>query len=344
MTVTQLLDVDNMARWIQRDGVENILAGLSRYLESDLRRWQDFEKIPRLASHTDFGVIELMPTTDAEMFSVKYVNGHPLNPARGLQTVTAFGVLADVDNGYPVFVAEMTLLTALRTAAISALAGRELARPDARVHALIGAGSQAEFQALAFRTVLGLEQLRVFDVDPLAVEKVRRNLEPLGLRVHAAESVDEAIDGADVVTTCIADKAHNAVLSAEQVQPGTHLNAIGGDCPGKTELAPEILEDARVVVEYEPQTRIEGEIQQMPPDFPVTELWEVLLGSAPERGPGPEITVFDSVGFAIADFSALRFARDATEDTDLQTWIGLVADPDDPKDLFSLLTQPSSTA
>src|SRR5690625_6794921 len=96
-----------MARWIQRDGVENILAGLSRYLESDLRRWQDFEKIPRLASHTDFGVIELMPTSDAELFSVKYVNGHPLNPARGLQTVTAFGVLADVDNGYPVFVAEM---------------------------------------------------------------------------------------------------------------------------------------------------------------------------------------------------------------------------------------------
>src|SRR5699024_2543881 len=116
MTVTQLLDVDNMARWIQRDGVENILAGLSRYLESDLRRWQDFEKIPRLASHTDFGVSELMPTSDAELFSVKYVNGHPLNPARGLQTVTAFGVLADVDNGDPEFVGEVALLTALRAA------------------------------------------------------------------------------------------------------------------------------------------------------------------------------------------------------------------------------------
>lgn len=341
MTVTQLLDVDNMARWIQRDGVENILAGLSRYLESDLRRWQDFEKIPRLASHTDFGVIELMPTSDAELFSVKYVNGHPLNPARGLQTVTAFGVLADVDNGYPVFVAEMSLLTALRTAALSALAARELAQPDAQVHALIGAGSQAEFQALAFRTVLGLEQLRVFDIDSLAVEKVRRNLEPLGMHVHIAESVDEAIDGADVVTTCIADKSHLSVLTADQVRPGTHLNAIGGDCPGKTELDPQILEDARVVVEFEPQTRIEGEIQQMPRDFPVTELWEVLEGTAPGRVSAHEVTVFDSVGFAIADFSALRFARDATEGTDLQTWIGLVADPDDPKDLFSLLSQPS---
>src|SRR5699024_3533549 len=216
-----------------------------------------------------------MPTSDAELFSVKYVNGHPLNPARGLQTVTAFGVLADVDNGYPVFVAEMSLLTALRTAALSALAARELAQPDAQVHALIGAGSQAEFQALAFRTVLGLEQLRVFDIDSLAVEKVRRNLEPLGMHVHIAESVDEAIDGAEHVTTCIAGTAHVSVQTADQARPGTHLNAIGGDSPGKTELGPQILEDARVVVECEPQTRIEGEIQQMPQDFPDTELWEV---------------------------------------------------------------------
>lgn len=343
MTVTQLLDVENMARWIQRDGAENILAGLARYLESDLHRWRDFEKIPRLASHAPFGVIELMPTSDAELFSVKYVNGHPLNPARGLQTVTAFGLLADVDNGYPVFVAEMTLLTALRTAATSALAAREMARPEARVHALIGAGSQAEFQALAFRTMLGLEQLRVFDVDSLAIEKVRRNLEPLGLDVHIAESVDEAIEGADVITTCVADKSHLAVLSAEQVPPGTHLNAIGGDCPGKTELDPRILGEARVVVEFEPQTRLEGEIQQLPPDYPVTELWQVLEGTAPGRVSAQEITVFDSVGFAVADFSALRFARDATADSELQTWIGLVADPDDPKDLFSLVARPATS-
>src|SRR5699024_2837112 len=168
MTVTQLLDVDNMARWIQRDGVENILAGLSRYLESDLRRWQDFEKIPRLASHTDFGVSELMPTSDAELFSVKYVNGHQLNPARGLQTVTAYGGMDDVENGYPVRVAEMALATALPTAALSPLAARGLHPPDAQRHDLIGAGSQAESQALAFRTVLGLEQLRVFDLDSLA--------------------------------------------------------------------------------------------------------------------------------------------------------------------------------
>ena len=335
--MTQLLDVANMARWIQRDGAEQILVRMTEYLTEDFLRWERFEKISRIASHTPLGVIELMPTSDGELYSFKYVNGHPSNPSRGFQTVTAFGVLADVDNGYPTFLAEMTLLTALRTAAASAMAAKALARADSRTLALIGAGSQSEFQALAFRGVLGIEDLRVFDIDAAAIEKVRRNLEPLGFRVHAASSVDDAVQGADIITTCTADKAKNTILDLSQVRPGVHLNAIGGDCPGKTELDARILEQARVFVEFTPQTRIEGEIQQMAPDFPVTELWEVLTGAAAGRTSDTQITLFDSVGFAISDFSALRCARDATSGSSLQEEIDLVAQPDDPKDLFSLV-------
>ena len=334
-----LLDVPGMSRWIQRDGPEAVLTGLMQCLEEDLRRWDDFEKIPRVASHTPFGVIELMPTTDGELYSFKYVNGHPMNPARGLQTVTAFGVLADVDNGYPIFFAEMTLLTALRTAAQSALAARELTRAGAQVHALIGAGSQAEFQALAMRAALGISRLRVVDLDSAAVEKVRRNLEPLGFEVVMCESVDEAVAGADVITTCTADKVRAAVLHHDQVRPGTHINAIGGDCPGKTEIDPALLAASRVVVEFAPQTRIEGEIQQLPPEFEVTELWQVLSGDAAGRTDDTEITVFDSVGFALADFSALRYAQQATRGAELLQWIDVIADPDDPKDLFSLIAR-----
>ncbi|MFE5776942.1 ornithine cyclodeaminase [Brachybacterium sp. NPDC056505] len=336
--MTQLLDVANMARWIVRDGAQNILTTMVGYLDHDFRRWQRFERIPRIASHTPFGVIELMPTSDGETYAFKYVNGHPSNPARGFQTVTAFGVLADVDNGYPVFLSEMTLLTALRTAATSALAARTLARPDSRVLALIGAGSQSEFQALAFRGVLGIEDLRVFDVDPAAVDKVRRNLEPLGFRIHDAATAAEAAEGADIITTCTADKAQNQVLDLADVRPGVHVNAIGGDCPGKTELDPRILEAGDAFVEFTPQTRIEGEIQQMPEDFAVTELWEVLTGTAAGRTSPEQITVFDSVGFAISDFSGLRCARDATKGTDLVSDVDLVASPSDPKDLFSLVS------
>lgn len=335
--MTQFVDVGSMATWIRREGVGSIIAGMIEYLEHDFRRWDRFEKIPRIASHTPFGVIELMPTTDFEEYSFKYVNGHPANPAHGYQTVTAFGVLADVGNGYPTFVAEMTLLTALRTAATSAMTAKALARTDSSRMALIGAGSQAEFQAIAFRTALGINAVDVFDVDPAAVEKFCRNLEPLGFEITVADSVKEATAHADIITTCTADKARNTILSMSDIRPGVHINAVGGDCPGKTELDADVVEQARVFVEFPEQTRIEGEIQQMDPQFPVTEFWRVLTGDAQGRRSEDDITLFDSVGFAIADFSALRFLRDTTADSDLQVHIDLVADPDDPKDLFSLV-------
>jgi ornithine cyclodeaminase len=336
--MVSFVDVQNMARWVTEQGVGPIIAGLVETLEGDFRRWQSFDKSARVAAHSPFGVIELMPANDTETYGFKYVNGHPSNPARGFQTVTAFGVLADVDNGYPNFLAEMTILTALRTAATSALAARTLARPVARVHALIGAGSQAEFQAIGMRSVLGLEQVRIFDVDPAAVEKFVRNLAPLGFDITVAESAAEAADGADVITTCTADKQNAIVLPDSAVRPGVHLNAIGGDCPGKTELDPQTVSRSSVFVEFTPQTRIEGEIQRQAPDFAVTELWEVLTGARVGRTSDDEITLFDSVGFAIEDVSALKYVRGQVRGTRYEVDIDLVADPDDPKDLFGLTT------
>ncbi|MTB89122.1 ornithine cyclodeaminase [Aeromicrobium senzhongii] len=339
MSLVPFLDVAGTARWIRRDGAETIIAALTDAVESDFRRWPVFDKTPRVASHSRDGVIELMPTSDGESYGFKYVNGHPSNPARGMQTVTAFGVLAQVASGYPTFVAEMTLLTALRTAATSAMAARHLARPDAAVMAMIGTGSQAEFQALGFRAALGVRSLRIWDVDAAAMAKFVRNVEPLGFTVHVASSAADAVRGADVITTCTADKQRAAVLTDDMVAPGVHINAIGGDCPGKTELDPAILHRADVFVEYEPQTRVEGEIQAVAPDFPVTELWQVVGGEAAGRRDASRVTVFDSVGFAVEDFAALTFAHRAVAGTDLVSWLDLIADPADPKDLFGLVAE-----
>lgn len=336
--MTRFVDVRNMVRWAAHAGPERIIAGIIGYLEDDFRRWQSFDKTPRIASHTPFGVIELMPTSDLETYGFKYVNGHPSNPARGYQTVTAFGVLANVHNGYPTFLAEMTVLTALRTAATSAMVAKLLARPDSTMMAMLGAGSQSEFQALAFRTALGIRRLRIWDTDAAASEKLKRNLTPLGFEITIAASAADAVSGADVITTCTADKSRSTVLSSDLVLPGVHINAIGGDCPGKTELDVDILHRGDVFVEYTPQTRIEGEIQQVSPDFPVTEIWEVLLGRKKGRTHADQITIFDSVGFAIEDFAALRYVRDAVADaTDFSEEIDLVASPDDPKDLFGMI-------
>jgi ornithine cyclodeaminase len=334
------VNVHNMAAWIRETGPAEIIAGMVDALEHDFSRWERFEREPRIASHSPLGVIELMPTSDGELYAFKYVNGHPSNPSRGFQTVTAFGVLADVMTGYPLFLSEMTLLTALRTAAVSGLAARWLARRDSTVHAMIGAGSQAEFQALAIRGELGITDLRIFDTDRAAAEKAAANLRPLGFDVTVASSSAEAARDADIITTCTADKANAVVLRADEVRPGTHINAIGGDCPGKTELELALVRDNSVFVEHEPQTRIEGEIQLMPADSPITEVWRVITGAADGRRSPGEITVFDSVGFAIEDFTALRYARDATAGTRFSESIDLIAEPDDPKDLFGMVGAP----
>lgn len=337
MTSVPFLSVANTARWIRERGLSTILAELASAIEADFRRWPEFDKTPRVAAHSRDGVIELMPTADALSYGFKYVNGHPRNPTRGYQTVTAFGVLAEVSNGYPTFVSEMTILTALRTAATSAMAARALARPHPTTMALIGTGCQAEFQTAAFREVLGITQVRAWDVDPDAVAKFVRNAADIGVEVHVATSAADAVDGVDIITTCTADKAYATVLTDSMVEPGQHINAIGGDCPGKTELERSILQRAAVFVEYEPQTRIEGELQQMTPDFAPVELWEVLTGKAAGRTADDQITVFDSVGFAVEDFSTLRYVFESTRSSSYLELLDLVADPADPKDLFSLV-------
>lgn len=335
--MVRFVDVEHIARWAAEGDLEQILRELAGYIEEDFRRWERFDLVPRIASHSTDGVIELMPTSDGETYTFKYVNGHPSNPARGYQTVTAMGMLSEVHNGYPAFLSEMTLLTALRTAATSAAVARQLARPDSSVMTLIGTGCQAEFQALAFRALLGVSRLRVWDIDPAAMAKLAANVEPLGFEVVVCSSGAEAVQGADIITTCTADKAYATVLTDDMVADGVHINAIGGDCPGKTELDARILERGDVFVELPEQTRIEGEIQQMPADFPVTELWQVFIGDAAGRRDPAQITIFDSVGFAIEDFSALRYLRDAVAKSGHFTEIDLIADPQDPKDLFSLV-------
>ncbi|HWZ63775.1 MAG TPA: ornithine cyclodeaminase [Steroidobacteraceae bacterium] len=348
--MVDFIGIERVRELVARRGTARFIAELAAEIESDFRRWSVFEKSPRHATHSPVGVIELMPASDGRLYAFKYVNGHPKNTAVGLLTVTAFGVLSDVQTGYPLLLSELTLTTALRTAATSALAARLMARPESRVMALIGNGAQSEFQVIAFHHLLGIRELRLFDTDPAASDKLVRNLAQLrlpGLEVLRCGSTAAAVAGADIVTTVTADKCNATILTPSMVVAGMHLNAVGGDCPGKTELHADILRraDARVVVEFEPQSRIEGEIQQLPASFPVTELSEVLAARAPGRASAAEVTIFDSVGFALEDFAALRYLmRIHQEERGGGREIDLVPDLEDPKDLFSLLAAQPLTA
>ena len=336
--MTVYIGVTDMVRIIRHLGLSACIADVAGRIEAHFLRWSQFDKSARLACHSAGGVIELMPIADAHEFAFKYVNGHPKNTRLGLPTVMAFGVLADVATGLPRLLSELTLVTAIRTAATSALVARRLARPGSRCMALIGNGAQSEFQAIAFRDLVGIRELRLFDLDRAASAKLAANLESQGLEVRICASTVEAVRGADIVTTVTADKNHATIITPEMVEPGMHFNAVGGDCPGKTELHRGVLAAASVFVEFEPQTRVEGDIQQMPADFPVTEFWRVLSGEQPGRSHAGQVTVFDSVGFALEDHAALGFVRDAASALGIGDTVELVPQSANPKNLFALLT------
>lgn len=344
LNLVPFVSVDHMMKLINAIGIETFLTELALYIEEDFRRWNDFDKTPRVATHSKEGVIELMPTSDGQLYGFKYVNGHPKNTRTGLQTVTAFGVLADVDSGYPRLMSEMTILTALRTAATAALVGRHLAPEGSRTMAMIGNGAQSEFQALAFKAIAGITNLRLYDIDHNATVKCMRNLEGRGFEITACASAQEAVIGADIITTVTADKQYSTILTDNMVGRGIHINAVGGDCPGKTELHRDILLRSTIFVEYPSQTRIEGEIQQLAPDHEVVEFWKVVAGEHAGRSSADEVTLFDYVGFATEDFSALRYVYDKLREFSHYDEIDLLADPDDPRDLFGMVMRAQANA
>jgi ornithine cyclodeaminase len=205
--------------------------------------------------------------------------------------------------------------------------------------AMIGNGAQCEFQAIAFQTLLGIKSIRLYDLDPEATKKAAHNLAGRGLEIISCASAQEAVASAQIITTCTADKQYATILSDNMIGAGVHINAIGGDCPGKTELHKDILLRSDIFVEYPPQTRIEGEIQQLAEDHPVTELWQVMSGASAGRKSPDQITLFDSVGFATEDFSALRYLRKQIMETGLYEQLDMIADPNDPRDLFGMITR-----
>ncbi|MFT5506700.1 MAG: ornithine cyclodeaminase [Gammaproteobacteria bacterium] len=335
--MTLFVDVPTLGKIVRTVGIEEFITGLMIYLQQDFSRWEDFDKSARTAAHSSNGVIELMPVADKENYAFKYVNGHPSNPLRNLPTVMAFGALSDVSTGYPRLLSELTLATAFRTAATSAMAAKALARIDSHTMGMIGCGAQSEFQAVAFHVSVGINELRIFDLDKVAMDKVEQHLRQFPkLKVIKAETARDCVRGVDIITTVTADKTWATILTADMIEPGMHINAVGGDCPGKTELHIEVLKAGKIFIEHEPQSRIEGDVQQLPADHRVYPLWSVIADLSVGRESDQQITIFDSVGFALEDFSTLRYIFSLAKKYNFGETIPLIPDLDNPKDLFEL--------
>lgn len=333
----KIVSVSDIRTIIHRKQLNFFFLELFEELKADFARWQEFKKTPRHATHYPHGVIELMPISDDHFYSFKYVNGHPFNPAEKKINVVALGLLADVASGYPLLISEMTLLTALRTAVTSALASSYLAPKNASSLAIIGTGSQSEFQILAHHYALGIKEIYYYDRDPEAMKKFADNLVDFDLKLIPAFDTVSAITNAQIIITATAAKNKTHILKNEWVAQGMHINAIGGDAPGKTELDPALLLRSDIVVESYQQTRVEGEIQNLNDPKVYAELWEIVSGIKPGRQDAQQLFIFDSVGFALEDYSILRYIYRLVQEYQLGMAVDLIPDLENPKNLFSLL-------
>lgn len=338
----KILSVESTKQLLDRHGIDLFLTDLINALKRDFNAWESFTKIPRPAMHVPGGVLELMPICDNESYyTFKYVNCHPKNTHTGLQTVVATGQLSRIDTGYPLLFSEMTILTALRTAATSALATDMMARKNARIVAIIGTGAQSEFQIRGLQQVRDITEVRYFDIDTHAMEKFYMNMQDTSLHLVGCTSAEDAVIGADIITTITACKANVDVVKSDWVKNGVHINALGGDTVGKTEMELSILSRSRIVVEYLEQALVEGEIQrlskQQAKKLVYAELHELVKGEKHGRVDDTEITVFDSVGIALEDYTVLRLVYELAQKYCIGEERSFTPTMKDPKDLMGFI-------
>jgi alanine dehydrogenase len=261
---------------------------------------------PKTYLSLEHGDFRAMPAASPGCAGVKWVNVHPHNPFRGLPSIMAILIYNDPETGYPLAIMDATEITAYRTGAAAAIASKYLARRDSHTIGIIGAGFQAHTQILAHAELFSHISINVFDVSQPAMDRLMGLLAQF--RVKAC-SIQEAA-ASDIV--CTLTPSRSPIVKKEWVKPGTHINAVGADAPGKQELDPAILKEAVVVVDDLRQASGSGEI-----NVPIQKgiyslrevygtLAEVVAGRKKGRTDDRVITVFDSTGIAIEDIAVAR--------------------------------------
>lgn len=338
--MVKLITIKDLQTIIRSVGLKPFFQKLTARLEKDFTNWEKFHRTPRHAIHLPHGVMELMPTCSDKYYSYKFVNGHPENPKASKLTVVAVGALAEIQHGYPLMISEMTLLTGLRTAATAAMASKYLANPNPKTVAIIGCGVQSEFQVMAHAALFDIQKVQCYDINPDAMQRFAKNFKDESFEVVLAKDGKSCVQGADIVITATAVKKHAVVLEHAWLQPGQHINGIGGDCPGKTELDIKTLKASKIFVEYLPQTKVEGDIQLLgdaAESAVSAELWQVITKQKAGRQAKDELTLFDSVGFAVEDYSVLRLVYALAEELHVGESLDLVPSPEQSKNLFELV-------
>ncbi|MCD6393810.1 MAG: ornithine cyclodeaminase family protein [Planctomycetes bacterium] len=280
---------------------------------------------PKVYLTFDKGDLRCMPVYIPAMNTagVKNVNVHPANDA--LPAVMATITLIDPETGFPLAIMDGTHITRMRTGAAGGVAAKYLARTDSKTAACIGTGTQAATQLEALLiTRPTISKVVLFDISLESMKHFARLVKQKhGLKATCANSVEEAVKNADIVTTTTT--VRSPIVKSEWIKPGTHINAIGADAKGKQELDPAILKHAKVVIDNWAQASHSGEINVAVTKGLITQkdihadIGQIATAKKPARQNPEEITVFDSTGLAIQDISAATMIyRKLTSDETLK--------------------------
>jgi alanine dehydrogenase len=265
-----------------------------------------------------------LPGRDGRGYFAAKVNGNfPSNrEQRRLPTIQGVLVLSSAEDGRVLALMDSIEITALRTAAVTALAARYLASPRARVVAVVGCGRQGRAQLRALADLLPLRRVLVYDHDHGQAERFAREMsESLSLAVEVAGSAGAAARESEVCVTCTT--ARQPVLSAGDLRPGAFLAAVGADAPDKQELDPRLLAAATVVVDSRDQCAASGELHHaleagvLRREQVHGELHEIVAGTRPGRRRDDETIVFDSTGTALQDVAAAVLVYETARDRGL---------------------------
>ena len=253
--------------------------------------------------HGDF---RAMPAYIDGSAGIKWVSAYPNNRKYNLPSVLATIILCDPKTSYPLAIMDGTYITRMRTGAAGGVAVAYLARKGSSVIGLIGAGKQAETQLLAISEVLpGIEEVKVFDQSEDTSRRYARGMATkLNVKIYPVKTVEAAAEADIVVTTTPSRKP---IVKKQHIRPGTHINAIGADAPGKQELEADLLSGAKIVIDEIEQACHSGEINvplsqgQLKIEDIYGTLGEIVAGMKQGRENDKEITIFDSTGLAIQD-------------------------------------------
>jgi ornithine cyclodeaminase len=311
-----IVDIPVISKLIEKVSLKTFYQLLVQYMREDFLAWDSFHKTPRVSFKHPNGILELMPVYNQDFFANKYVCTHKDNHLRQRYVVMGQGLWVDAKTGTPLMIAEMTILTALRTAAVSLMVSQMLVAKTAKKLAVIGCGAQSHFQVLAHLANFNWTHILAFDTNTETLNGFVKFMADEGVKIEATTSIQDAVKDADLILTLTNANRVYPVLKYEWLKPGVHINAIGGDAPGMSELDIEILHKAKLIlIEYHEQTLLEGEIQQLSIEERMDKVVQIseFIKQDYHRGLH-DLTVFDGVGIALLDYSCLRLLWDLCQE------------------------------